>query len=329
MAAVTSDGMTLVEALNRALADEMAEDARVMLLGEDVGVSGGVFRVSAGLIDEFGSDRVVDMPVAEAGTVGVAVGMCLAGLRPVVELQFDAFSYPAFEQIVAHVARYRWRTNGAVETAVVLRMPVGGGAHTPELHSESPEALYAHMPGLKVVCPSTVDDAYALLRWAIRAPDPVVFLEPKGLYRSVRAPLTASAPARAPHTLRVARPGEDVTVVSYGAMIDVCEQAAAHLEGEISVEVLDLRSLYPLDDKAIVTSVARTHRCVVVHEAPRSVGVGAEVTAVVNERALLSLEAPVVRVVGLDVPFPLFAIEDAYLPSVERVVDAVRGTVRY
>jgi pyruvate/2-oxoglutarate/acetoin dehydrogenase E1 component len=327
---MTDDDVTVVAALNRALHDALAEDDRVMLLGEDVGRTGGVFRVSAGLLDRFGAERVVDMPVAEAGTVGAAVGLCLAGFRPIVELQFDAFVYPAFEQVVTHVARYQWRTGGAARMPMVLRIPFGGGIHAPELHSESPEALFAHLPGLKVVCPATPDDAYALLRWAVQAPDPVVLMEPKRLYRSVRGPCRGDGPADSPHTLRIARPGDAATVVSYGSMVPVCLQAASLLQdGGTSVEVLDLRSLYPLDEDALVKSVARTGRCVVVHEAPRFAGMGAEVAALVAERALLSLQAPVLRVTGIDVPFPLYVHEDDYLPSAQRVATAVQQLLEF
>jgi pyruvate/2-oxoglutarate/acetoin dehydrogenase E1 component len=319
-----------VEALNRALHDALDEDDRVMLLGEDVGRTGGVFRVSAGLLDRFGDERVVDMPIAESGTVGAAVGLCLAGFRPIVELQFDAFVYPAFEQVVTHVARYRWRTDGAAGMPMVVRIPFGGGIHAPELHSESPEALFVHLPGLKVVCPSTPEDAYAMLRWAVQDPDPIIFMEPKRLYRSLRGPCTAAGPADAPHTLRIARMGGAATVVTYGSMVPVCLEAAAQLEGQgIDVEVVDLRSLYPLDEDGLIKAVTQTGRCVIVHEAPRTAGLGAEVAALVAERALLSLQAPIVRVTGLDAPFPLYVHEHDYLPSADRVVTAVQRVMEF
>lgn len=323
-------GATVVEALNAALDAELAADPAVVLLGEDIGATGGVFRVTAGLQARHGSDRVVDMPAAEAGFVGLAVGLALAGERPVVELQFDSFSYPAFEQIATHVARYRWRTGGAAAMPIVLRVPFGGGTRAPELHSDAPEALFCHLPGLRVVCPSNPADAYALLRWAVRCDDPVVVMEPKRRYRSVRGPVTGAERVDGDLGLRVVRTGTEVTVVSYGASVGECADAADLLAAEgRSVEVLDLRSLWPLDEDAIVTHVEGTGRCVVVHEAPRSGGIGAEVAALVAERALLALEAPVVRVTGLDSPFPMFVHEFDYIPSTERIADAVRRTVDF
>lgn len=324
-------GATLVEALNAALDDELGSDDRVVLLGEDIGISGGVFRVTAGLQERYGAGRVWDTPIAEAGFVGMAVGACLAGDRPVVELQFDSFSYPAFEQIVSHVGRYRWRTGGTSTIPMVLRIPFGGGTHAPELHSESPEAVFCHMPGLRVVCPSTPAEGYALLRWAIRFDDPVVFMEPKRRYRDRRAPVErgeAFPPGELP--IRVARPGEDATIVTYGACVADCLEAAETLAGEgHDVEVIDLRSLSPLDEEGLLAHVRATGRCIVVHEAPRSVGIGAEVAALVAERALLSLAAPIVRVTGLDAPFPMFVHEFDYLPSPDRIADAVRRTLEF
>lgn len=328
-------GSTMVEALNAALDAEMAGDDHVMVLGEDVGATGGVFRVTAGLQARYGTDRVVDMPIAEAAIVGSAVGLCLAGFRPVVEIQFDAFVYPAFEQIVDHVGRYRWRTAGAASLPMVIRIPYGGGTRAPELHSDSPEALFCHVPGLRVVSPATPADAYSMLRWAIGCPDPVVFLEPKRVYRTNREELPpdvgpgAGRPTAAPGA-RVARVGDDVSVVTYGSMVDICLGAAEALQAEgVSAEVVDLRSLYPLDEEAVLASVRRTHRLTVVHEAPRSGGLGAEVAALVAERAMLSLEAPIARVGGFDAPFPLFSQEHEYLPSVERVAAAARRTAQF
>lgn len=321
-------GATMVEALGAALDAELAADPSVVLLGEDIGATGGVFRVTAGLQDRYGAERVVDTPASEAGFVGVAVGLALAGERPVVELQFDSFSYPAFEQIAVHVARYRWRTRGAAPMPIVVRLPFGGGTRAPELHSDSPEALFCHLPGLRVVCPSGPSDAYALLRWAIRCDDPVVFCEPKRRYRSGREPVVAGEALGGEPGLRVARRGTDVTLVSYGASVGECVEAAELLVAEdVDVEVLDLRTLWPLDEDRLLESVGRTGRCVVVHEAPRSCGIGAEVAALVAERALYSLDAPVLRVTGLDAPFPMFVNEMDYIPSAERVADAVRRTM--
>jgi pyruvate/2-oxoglutarate/acetoin dehydrogenase E1 component len=324
-----SGPVTLVQAVDAALEAELAADPRVVLLGEDIGRMGGVFRATAGLQARFGEHRVVDMPACEAGFVGAAVGMCLAGLRPVVELQFDSFSYPAFEQIVCHLARYRWRTAGAAEMAAVLRIPFGGGTHAPELHSDSPEALFCHVPGLVVVTPSSPADAYSMLRWAIRHPDPVIFMEPKRLYRSARGSLSGGPDPEGLLRARVVRPGTDVTIISYGPSVPACLDAAEVLaDGGTFAEVLDLRALWPLDQEAILASVRRTRRCVVVHEAARSCGIGAEVAALVAEHAVFSLEGPVVRVAGLDAPFPMFMLEDLYLPDPVRIVAAVREALR-
>jgi len=319
-----TEPVTLVQAVDAALEAELAADPRVVLLGEDIGRIGGVFRATAGLQARFGVNRVIDTPACEAGFVGAAVGMCLAGLRPVVELQFDSFSYPAFEQIVCHLARYRWRTAGAMEMPAVLRIPYGGGTHAPELHSDSPEALFCHVPGLVVVTPSSPADAYSMLRWAIRHPDPVIFMEPKRLYRSTRGTISADPDPEGLPRARVVRPGTDVTIVSYGPSVPTCMDAADLLAGQgTSAEILDLRVLWPLDEEALLASVRRTRRCVVVHEAARSCGVGAEVAAVIAQHAMFSLDGPVVRVAGLDAPFPMFMLEDLYLPDPERIVAAV------
>ncbi len=320
----------MVQALNAALDRALETTPSVLLLGQDIGPNGGVFRVTEDLAERHGAERVVDMPIAEAGMVGAAVGLALAGHRPVLEVQFDAFSYPAFEQIATHVARYRWRTNGASAMPIVIRVPFGGGVRAPELHSDSPEALFSHLPGLRVVCPSTPADAFALLGWAIAADDPVVFMEPKRLYRGLREPLRAEYREPDEPEVGVVREGHDVTVIGYGPTVSTCVFAAAALQGEgISAEVLDLRSLWPLDADGILHSVRRTGRCVIVHEAPQSCGIGAEVAALVSEHALLDLEAPVLRITGPDAPFPLFALEEEYPPSVSRVSNAVRTTVAF
>ena len=324
-----AEPVTLVQAVAAALEAELEADPRVVLLGEDIGRIGGVFRATAGLQARFGESRVIDTPASEAGFVGAAVGMCLAGLRPVVELQFDSFSYPAFEQIACHLARYRWRTAGAMDMSAVLRIPYGGGTHAPELHSDSPEALFCHLPGLVVVTPSSPADAYSMLRWAIRHPDPVIFMEPKRLYRSTRGTIPGDPEPEGLPRARVARPGTDVTIVSYGPSVPTCMEAADVLAGQgTSAEILDLRVLWPLDEEAILASVRRTRRCVVVHEAPRSCGVGAEVAAVIAQHAVFSLDGPVVRVAGLDAPFPMFMLEDVYLPDPERIVAAVGEALR-
>jgi pyruvate/2-oxoglutarate/acetoin dehydrogenase E1 component len=314
--------LTLVEAVNDALHTELDRDADVMVLGEDVGRAGGVFRATAGLRDRFGVDRCVDTPLAEAGLLGTAMGLCMAGWRPVVEMQYDAFSYPSLNQLITHVGRYRWRTGGKMEFPLTIRMPYGGGVRAPELHDDSPETYYVHTPGIKVAIPSTPADAKGLLAAAIRDPDPVVILEPKLVYRTARGEVPEGQHVVPLGQARVAREGSDVTLIAYGAMVGVCERAADELDA--SCEVLDLRSLRPLDEAAILASVAKTGRVVIVHEAPRTVGFGAEVAALIAEKAIFDLQGPVLRVTGYDVPYPYWTIEDSYMPSVERVTAAVR-----
>ena len=316
--------LTLVEAVNDAFHVELERDPNVMVMGEDVGRAGGVFRATAGLRDRFGAERCVDTPLAEAGILGSAVGLCMAGWRPVCEMQYDAFSYPCLDQLITHVGRYRWRTGGAMEFPLVVRMPYGGGVRAPELHDDSPEAYYVHTPGVKVAFPSTPADAKGLLAAAIRDPDPVVVLEPKLHYRTMRGEVPEGEHVVPLGEARIAREGIDLTIVAYGAMVHVAQRAAEALEGDASCEVLDLRSLKPLDDGALLESVAKTGRAVVVQEAPRVCGFAAEVAAVLAERAIFDLRGPVIRVTGYDVPYPYWQIEDAYMPSVERVVDAAR-----
>ena len=314
----------LVEAVNDALHVELARDDSVMVMGEDVGRAGGVFRATAGLRERFGKDRCVDTPLAEAGMLGTAVGLCMAGWRPVCEMQYDAFSYPCLDQLINHVGRYRWRTGGTMQFPLVVRMPYGGGVRAPELHDDSPETYYVHTPGVKVAIPSTPADAKGLLAAAIRDPDPVVVLEPKLIYRTERAEVPDGEHVVPLGQARLAREGSDLTLVAYGAMVPLCERAAEALAAEASVEVLDLRTLKPLDEEALLASAARTGRIVVVSEAPRTVGFAAEVSAILAEKAILDLQGPVLRVTGYDVPYPYWTIEDAYMPSVERVVDAAR-----
>jgi pyruvate/2-oxoglutarate/acetoin dehydrogenase E1 component len=314
----------LVEAVNDALHVEMERDPTVMVMGEDVGRLGGVFRATAGLQERFGHDRCVDTPLAEAGILGTAVGLCMAGWRPVCEMQYDAFSYPALDQLINHVGRYRWRTRGTMEFPLTIRMPYGGGVRAPELHDDSPETYYVHTPGVKVAIPSTPADAKGLLAAAIRDPDPVVVLEPKLVYRTARGGVPEGEHVVQLGKARVAREGTDVTLVAYGAMVPLAERAAEALAGEASCEILDLRTLKPLDEEALVASVAKTGRAVIVQEAPRVCGFAAEVAAVLAEKAMFDLHGPVLRVTGYDVPYPYWQIEDAYMPSVERVADAVR-----
>jgi pyruvate/2-oxoglutarate/acetoin dehydrogenase E1 component len=314
--------LTLLEAVNATLHTEMERDGDVMVIGEDVGVAGGVFRATAGLRDRFGADRCVDMPLAEAGILGAAVGLCMAGWRPVCEMQYDAFSYPCLDQLINHVGRYRWRTRGAMEFPLVVRMPYGGGVRAPELHDDSPETYYVHTPGVKVAIPSTPADAKGLLAAAIRDPDPVVVLEPKLVYRTSRGEVPEGEHVVSLGSARVAREGTGVTLVAYGAMVRVAERAADLLEA--SVEVLDVRSLKPLDEETLLASVAKTGRVVIVQEAPRVAGFGAELAAVIAEKAILDLRGPVVRVTGFDVPYPYWQLEDSYMPSPERVAAAAQ-----
>ena len=319
----------LVEAVNDALHVEMARDPDVMMIGEDVGRAGGVFRATAGLRERFGPDRCVDMPLAEAGLLGGAVGLCMAGWRPVCEMQYDAFSYPCLDQLITHVGRYRWRTRGALSFPLVVRMPYGGGVRAPELHDDSPETYYVHTPGVKVAIPSTPADAKGLLAAAIRDPDPVIVLEPKLIYRTARGEVPEGEHVVPLGQARIAREGTDVTLIAYGAMVPVAERAADDLAGEASCEVLDLRTLKPLDEQALLASVGKTGRAVVVQEAPRTLGFGAEVAAILAEQAILDLRGPVLRVTGFDVPYPYWQLEDWYMPSPARVVDAARRLLAF
>jgi pyruvate dehydrogenase E1 component beta subunit len=319
----------LVEAINDCFHVELERNDNVMVMGEDVGRAGGVFRATAGLRDRFGPDRCVDTPLAEAGILGTAVGLCMAGWRPVCELQYDAFSYPGLDQLITHVGRYRWRTRGAMEFPLTIRMPYGGGVRAPELHDDSPEAYYVHTPGVKVAIPSTPADAKGLLAAAIRDPDPVVVFEPKLHYRTMRGEVPEGEHVVPLGKARIAREGTDVTLVAYGAMVPLSEQAADGLDGEASVEVLDIRTLKPLDEAALLASAAKTGRIVIVQEAPRTAGYGAELAAILAEKAILDLRGPVLRVTGYDVPYPYWQIEDAYMPSVERVTAAVRKLLEF
>ncbi|GAA1793157.1 alpha-ketoacid dehydrogenase subunit beta [Actinomadura chokoriensis] len=314
---------TMAQALNTALREAMDEDERVLVFGEDVGALGGVFRITDGLSAKFGDDRCFDTPLAEAGIVGFAVGMAMGGFRPVIEMQFDAFAYPAFEQIASHVAKMRNRTRGRVRLPLVIRIPYAGGIGGVEHHCDSSEAYYAHTPGLKVVTPATVEDAYSLLREAIEDPDPVVFMEPKKLYwsKSGIEHLERTEPfGRA----AVRRPGRDATVVAYGPSVPVALEAAdaAAAEGW-DLEVIDLRTIVPFDDATVAASVRKTGRCVVISEAAGFAGVGAEIAARVQERCFHSLEAPVLRVTGFDIPYPPPMLEHHHLPGVDRVLDAL------
>jgi pyruvate/2-oxoglutarate/acetoin dehydrogenase E1 component len=319
----------MAKALNEALRRSLAEDDRTLVFGEDVGKLGGVFRVTDGLQDEFGEGRVFDTPLAESGIAGVSVGLAIAGWKPVVEMQFDAFSYPSLNQVISHVAKYRNRSRGRVGMPIVIRIPFGGAIGAAEDHSDSPETYYAHTAGLKVVAPSTALDAYALLRSAIADPDPVVFLEPKARYWSKEDGELddGAAPIGSARTLRH---GSDCTVIAYGAMV-ARALAAAELAGAmgVQVEVIDLRSLVPLDQETLAASVRRTGRAVVVHEAPRTLGVGAEVVARLVEDCFDHLEAPILRVTGHDIPYPPATIERVHVPTPERIAAAIDRVVSY
>jgi pyruvate dehydrogenase E1 component beta subunit len=321
---------TLLEAIREALHLELGADERVILLGEDIGREGGVFRVTEGLQACYGRARVMDAPIAEAGIVGMAVGMAIAGLRPVPEIQFMGFLYPAFDQIISHVARMRNRSRGRFTCPLVVRVPYGGGIHPPEHHSESTEAMLVHTPGLQVVVPATPYDAKGLLISAIRSPDPVIFLEPKRIYRAVRQDIPEECYTVPIGEARLVREGTDVTLIAWGSMMHTVLQAAESLNADgISPEILDLRTLSPMDVPAIIASVEKTGRAVVVHEAARTAGLGAEIVAQINEKALLSLEAPVERVSGFDTVFPLPQLEKYYLPTPEMIAAAVHRVLAF
>jgi pyruvate dehydrogenase E1 component beta subunit len=325
-----SQSLTLVQAVRDGLYGEMQRDEDVIVMGEDVGQNGGVFRATQGLIEEFGDQRVVDTPLAESGIVGTAVGMAAYGLRPVPEIQFMGFIYPAFDQIVSHAARLRTRSRGRFSCPMVIRAPYGGGIRAPEHHSESTEAFFVHQPGLKVVVPSTPSDTKGLLAAAIRDPDPVVFLEPKLIYRAFREDVPDESYTVDLGQAAIRREGSDVSVFTWGAMTRPTIDAAENLADEgIDCEVVDLRTLSPLDEETIVESFKKTGRAVVVHEAPKTGGLAGEIIATIQEDVLLYQEAPVGRVTGFDVPFPLYALEDYYLPEAARIEDQIRETVGF
>ncbi len=329
-AATASQKLTIAQAVRDALRDEMARDESVIVLGEDVGVDGGVFRATEGLIEQFGSDRVIDTPLAESAIIGTSIGLAATGFRPVAEIQFMGFVYPAINQLFGHVARMRNRSRGRVGMPLVVRLPYGGGIHPPEHHSESYEALFLNTPGFKVVVPSNPHDAKGLLVAAIRDPDPVLFMEPKRIYRAFREEVPDGAFTVPIGQAAVAREGTDVTLIAWGAMVRVCLDAAEALAREdIAAEVVDLRTLNPFDRETVIASVVKTGRAVIVHEAPRTCGFGAEIAAQIGEHALLQLLAPVQRVAGFDTVFPLARQEHLYLPNRARVVRAVHATFEF
>ena len=319
--------LTLVQAINLALIQEMEKDDRVLLLGEDIGVNGGVFRVTEGLHQRFGGDRVVDSPLAESGIVGTAIGLAMGGLRPVAEIQFEGFLGPAFDQITNQAARISNRTRGQLTCPLVLRVPVGGGIHAPEHHSDSPEAIYTHTPGLKVVMPSSPYDAKGLLISAIRDPNPVIFFEPKRIYRAFREEVPEDEYTIPIGEARTVCEGDELTMVSWGASVIQCMNAIE--QSGRSIELIDLRTISPIDMDTVAHSVRKTGRCVVVHEAPKTCGLGAEIAAGVMEHCFLHLEAPVQRVCGFDTVMPYYKLELEYLPDAERIGKAINETMAY
>jgi pyruvate dehydrogenase E1 component beta subunit len=320
---------TMVQAINDALCHEMRRNDRIVILGEDVGKVGGVFRVTQGLWEEFGDDRVIDTPLSESGIIGTAIGMALYGLLPVPEIQFADFIYPAYDQIVSELAKLRWRSGGEYPAKVVIRAPLGGGIRGGLYHSQSPESLFIHVAGLKVVCPSNPYDAKGLLLASIRDPDPVLFFEPKRVYRAARGDVPDGDYTVPLASAAVVRPGRDVTVLAWGAMLFEALSAAEQASGQgVECEVIDLRTLWPVDADAIVASVKKTGRVVVVHEAPKTCGFGAELVALVNEKAFVHLEAPPARVCGFDTPFP-YALEMDYLPLAHRILPALLDTAKF
>ncbi|MCU0689254.1 MAG: alpha-ketoacid dehydrogenase subunit beta [Phycisphaerales bacterium] len=321
--------MTLVQAITTALDQEMAKDSRVMCLGEDVGVNGGVFRVTDGLQKKYGPERVVDTPLSESGIMGSSIGLALAGMRPIPEIQFEGFLGPAYDQLVNHAARFRNRTRGAFTVPLTVRVPWGGGIHAPEFHSDSPEAIYAHNPGLKVVIPATPYDAKGLLISAIRDPDPVIFFEPKRVYRSYKEEVPEEEYTIEIGKGKIVSEGSDITVVTWGACVFQCLGALDQLPEDVSVELIDLRTIHPLDIDLIAESVKKTGKCVVVCEAPRTASMASEISCLVQERCFLHLRAPVQRVTGFDTIMPYAKLELDYLPDAKRIAEAVMQTLAY
>jgi pyruvate dehydrogenase E1 component beta subunit len=321
--------MNIIEAVRSALQLQMRADPRVIVLGEDIGKFGGVFRATSGLYDEFGSDRVIDTPLAEAGIIGTAIGMALYGLRPVPEIQFGDFIFPAFDQIVNELAKFRYRSGGQYTCPVVIRTPVGGGIRGGHYHSQSPEALFIHTPGLKIVAPSNPYDAKGLLLASMRQNDPVLFMEPKRIYRASRGEVPDEDYTVELGQASIVTPGTQVTLLAWSGMVSIAVDAQKKAaEAGISVEVVDLRTLMPFDIDTILASVKKTGRCVIVHEAPRTCGFGAELIASIQERAIEYLESPILRVTGLDTPFP-YSLEHEYMPNADRVVTAIRQTLEW
>ncbi len=320
----------LVEAITLTLAQEMERDERVICLGEDIGLNGGVFRATDGLQARFGDSRVIDTPLSESGIMGTAIGLAMGGMRPIPEIQFEGFMGPAYDQLVNHAARYRTRSRGAITIPLVVRVPVGGGIHAPELHSDSPEAIYSHQPGLKVVMPSTPEDAKGLLVAALDDPDPVLFFEPKRVYRlPTREWIGEERYSIEIGKAKVLVEGTDLTLITWGASVYQALAAIDTLPDDVSIEVIDLRTISPFDREAVVESVQKTGRCVIVHEAPKTAGFGGEVSSVIQENCFLYLKAPVQRVAGFDTIMPYYKLELDYLPDSKRIAEAVMATLAY
>lgn len=322
--------MTMIQALNQAMGLAMAENPKVMVLGEDVGRDGGVFRATEGLYERFGAERVVDTPLAESSIIGSAVGLAIGGMRPIAEIQFLGFIYETMDQIETQASRMRFRSQSRYHVPLVIRSPYGGGVRTPEIHSDSLEALFVHTPGIKVVTPSTPYDAKGLLLAAIQDPDPVLFMEPIPLYRAMREEVPDNWHEIPLGKAQIRNPGEDITIIAWGPMVPVAEACAKQATREqISAEVIDLRTLSPLDEETVITSVEKTGRAVIVHEAVGTGGLGGEVTAIIQEHAFLSLQAPILRVTGYDTPYPVSSVEDLWRPDVARVLEAVHRSIHY
>ncbi|MEB3103728.1 alpha-ketoacid dehydrogenase subunit beta [Ferviditalea candida] len=323
--------MTMIQAINNALRNALESDPGVLIFGEDVGHNGGVFRATDGLQQQFGEERVFDTPLAESGIVGTAIGMAVNGLKPIAEIQFMGFIYSAFEQIISHAARIRTRSQGSYTVPMVIRAPYGAGIRAPELHSDSSEAFFVHQPGLKVVVPSNPYDAKGLLLAAIEDPDPVLFLEPMKLYRAFKEPVPTEKYTVPLGKAKVMKEGTDISIFSWGAMLPAVRQAVQKAEQEmhIQAQIIDLRTLSPLDEETIIASVQKTGRAVVVHEAPKTAGVGSEIIAIINDKALFHLEAPVARIAGYDVPPPLFQLEDLYIPDADTIRAGIERTMKY
>ena len=321
--------LNMVQAINLGLKQEMEKDRNVIILGEDVGRDGGVFRVTEGLLEKFGEERVIDTPLAELAIVGCSIGLAVYGFKPVAEIQFDGFMYGAIDQLISHAGRIRTRSRGRFHCPLVVRAPYSGGIHAPEHHSESPEAYFVHTPGIKVVIPSSPYTAKGLLVSAIRDPDPVIFLEPKRIYRAIKEEVPEEEYAIPLGKARIVQQGTDVTLFAYGSMIPVCLQAADKVKEKYSVEIIDLMTLSPIDLETILESVKKTGRCVIVHEAPMTCGVGAEISALLSDRDIMYLEAPIVRVTGFDAVMPLAKLENYYLPNAERVVQGIEKVMQF